>query len=362
MGKQRADGRFVKTWTNPATGKRESFYHEDEEEAERMREDAKKGRTSAPILSDDPLLIDVAEKVWWPDVEATTRPNTLRRYRDCWQRHIKTKFGRRELGSITPQEVQSWINAKKSEGFSPSSLAMMRGVLSMVYNAARRADLCDRNPASLIKLPKKRKRKKTITLGDARRVLASVEGTPLAAPIFLAMVLGMRRGEAIGLRWANVDEKTGRVQIVEQRTIVRPLVGKGTAQQTDTKRESSERSFILPPSLLSALVKVGDGESPWVCTRKGKPWPPEVLTREWVGVRASVGLADWTLHDLRHGAAGVLAALGVDLLTIAAILGHSSVDMTMLYAAAQEATATAGLSRLGEALFPTEKVDTRLEK
>lgn len=72
----------------------------------------------------------------------------------------------------------------------------------------------------------------------------------------------------------------------------------------------------------------------------------------WAKERAALGFEDWHFHDLRHAAAGVLAYLGVDLLTIAAILGHASIDTTQLYAAAQEAAATRGFSAVSDALFP----------
>ena len=290
---------------------------------------------------------------WWPVVEAT-RPNTVRRYLVAWTHLIAPQFGHRKPREITRAEVQEWANALLKKK-AVATVRQAVGILSSIYNECKQGGDDMGNPAEKIKLPRIPKRKRVMTMDQLRTLLASVEGTPLAAPVFLGAVLGMRRGEMCGLKWENVDLKTGRVRITEQRLVLQKIKGKGIVS-APLKSEASERSFVLPKQLTNLLQRVGDMDSGYVCTNeRGKPWNPEKLTSAWAQERAKLGFEGWHLHDLRHVAGGILAGLGVDLLTIAAILGHSSIDVTQLYAAAQEATATKGLGKLGRALSKSKK-------
>lgn len=68
-----------------------------------------------------------------------------------------------------------------------------------------------------------------------------------------------------------------------------------------------------------------------MATKNGKMYQPQTIYKDWARVRASFGLSDWTFHDLRHGAAGLLHVLGYDSFSIAKVLGHKKVDMTKIY-------------------------------
>jgi integrase len=359
MATKRPDGRYHATWTHPLTKQRMYEYGATAQEADqnrdRARSEADREAASGPTPSVDLDLHTLAGLLWYPRIEGQ-RPNTIRRYRDAYDRHVRPTFGETIPADIRPADVQRWINAMNRKGVAANSVILYKSILSSILKLCHAEGLIPSNPATVAKTPKKPRRIRTLPLSDLRILLGKVEGTELACPVFLAAVLGMSRGELCGLKWKNVDSSRRRISITEQR-LVRQGETKGKSiGEGPTKRDSRVRSFALPPGLWDALMRVASLDSDYVCAKAtNKPWNPEHLTWEWAKAREGLGLKEWTFHDLRHGAAGVLAALEVDLLTIAAILGHRNIDMTQLYAAAQESTATAGLERLAEALFPSSK-------
>jgi integrase len=351
MATKRADGRWAASWTNPATKKREWFYGRTEREAEDQLRDRRAGRSkNGPTPSADLDFHTLAGLLWYPRFEQS-RPNTIRRYRDAYTNHVRPTFGQKRPGDIRPADVQKWVNRLAQDGVATNSIILYKSILSSILKLCVAEGLIPSNPAATAKLPPKPKRIRTMTLQMTQMLLGKAEGTELAAPVFLAAVMGLSRGELCGLKWSNVDPAKRKVSVTEQRLIRQGIKGKKVGEGPP-KRESRIRSFVLPPSLFEILERVGNLDSDYVCTRaNGRPWNPEHLTGEWAARRERWGFGGWHFHDLRHGAAGNLAALGVDLLTIGAILGHSSISTTQIYAAAQEDTASRGLERVAEALF-----------
>lgn len=94
----------------------------------------------------------------------------------------------------------------------------------------------------------------------------------------------------------------------------------------------------------------GDLDCQWICTRKGKPWTPDTLSEEWLKHRGGFGLTDWRFHDLRHGAAGLLYAATGDLLMVAAVLGHSKPDMSLIYTGVTDARRVEAGQKLSDLL------------
>lgn len=340
------DGRWKATWVDPS-GKRRPYYAGSAEAAEFLK--SQDIERTLGTCSTGETVHDAAISLWWPKVEAK-RPNTQRRYADAYEIHIKPYFGHRTPSEVKHAEVQSWINGMTC---AAASVGLYTSILSAIFKQCVKEGMCATNPVTDTDKPVIKRRKRVMSVGELKKLLKDVDGTVLAAPVFLAAVLGLRRGEACGLKWRQISGS--RVSITEQRLIRQGPKGKKVGE-SDPKNEPSIRSFTLPPALSKELYRLGDKSSDYVCTNgRGKPWNPEHLTGAWAAERDALGFPGWTFHDLRHGAGGILAALGVDLLTIAAILGHSQIDTTLLYAAAQEATATKGLQKVGKALFRLDR-------
>jgi integrase len=188
-----------------------------------------------------------------------------------------------------------------------------------------------------------------------------VKGNRLEALYSVALALGLRRGEALGLRWEDVDLEAGtlRVQVALQRR-------KDSKTLVEPKTEQSRRTLPLPSVLVVALKahrtrqleeRLAAGPK-WrdhglvFPSTVGTPMEPRNLTRQFKAVLQRAGLPDIRFHDLRHTAASLLVAQGVHPRVVMEILGHSQISLTMntythvLPEAQREATA------LMDVLFP----------
>jgi len=188
--------------------------------------------------------------------------------------------------------------------------------------AVKERRLVDRNPVSDISR-KKEPRGRTRFLSEEERTAlldacAKSEWPALPALVLLAITTGARRGELIGLKWADVDLKKGRALVREtkndeQRTL--PLAGKALDALRELKLHDSARSewvFVQPSGLPG-------------------PGPYEHFDAHWRAALEAAGICDFHFHDLRHTTASMLAAQGASLLEIADVLGHKTLAMVKRY-------------------------------
>lgn len=299
--------------------------------------------STASRASRPTTLHDVAKASWYPHIE-TLKYLTKKRYEGVYVNHIKPALGLLPLAELTVPRVRQW---KADLKCSPAQQAYAFDVLRAILMHAETEGLIARNPCRNLRISRRRvKRERVLDLDDAIKLLEDSKATPVAAVVYLAAVLGLSRGEIAGLKWSDIDRRKGEMRIVRQRVAERP----GGVYDRPLKRESRERALYLPASFIDELWERGDKDSERVTTFAGRPWIPDEMTRQWKLVRAGLGLPDWNLHDLRHLAAGLLAAAGCDLLVIAAVLGHKRPDMSLVYTSVSKQRTRLGAERL-EALL-----------
>ncbi len=234
-------------------------------------------------------------------------------------------------------------------------------------HSAVRQELIDRNVAQLVQIPKQRKRKLVPwTSLEARRFLESArsDSDPLYAAYVLVLVLGLRKGEVLGLSWEAVNFGQGTLVPDHQLQRVRRSL-----LYRETKTEASDASLPMPNIVLAALTirrAQQDGERDaaaeiWQQTesmpsliftgRYGTPIDPRTLNRKFSARCEAAGVRPITVHDARHTCATLLVDLDVHPRVIMRILRHADQAVTMeIYANASSAATREALRRLGDIL------------
>ncbi|GLV78613.1 hypothetical protein Shyhy02_66130 [Streptomyces hygroscopicus subsp. hygroscopicus] len=178
---------------------------------------------------------------------------------------------------------------------------------------------------------------KGLSPAQAKLVLKELRDHRLHALYVLALLLGMRRGELLGLRWSAVDLERGTLTVLTNLQ----RVG-GELRLVLPKTRSSERTIPLPPLAVSALRAHQERQAQeraaagmaWqenglvFPSRIGTPYEPDNLRRSWDPVRKRLGL-DLRFHDLRHTCITLLLDLGVPVHIVQQIAGHSDHGVTM---------------------------------
>jgi integrase len=173
------------------------------------------------------------------------------------------------------------------------------------------------------------------TPAQTRRFLTSITGHPLYTAFLVMALCGLRRGEAAGLRWSDLDLDAGLAYVTRQVQRV-----KGVLTPCPLKTPASRRAVALAPEIVAALRALRQAQADYARANGippsryvfpgpgGGPLRPDYLTLTFGRLVKRSGLPPVRLHDLRHGAATLMLLDGTELKVIADQLGHSSVVLT----------------------------------
>ncbi len=272
-------------------------------------------------------------------VKARVRPLTYAGYKVNVEKHLVPTLGRIRLDQLTPLHVQEMMNDRLATGLSTKSVAYIHQVLRTALGLAVRWDLVSRNVARLVDRPRiQRKPINPLTPDEARSFLAGVRGHRLEALFSVALALGLRQGEALGLRWEDVDFSAGTIRVRHQ---LQRIDGKLTLVPPKTER--SRRTLVMPTMIIERLhehEKRQVAEKLWAgpkwqenglvfANRAGGPTQARDAIRQFHDALAQTGLRRVRFHDLRHSCATLLLVQGVSPRVVMEVLGHSEIALTM---------------------------------
>ena len=279
---------------------------------------------------------------WW--LEHVQKPSVrLITYSDhvmIVRKHLVPALGHRLLRKLSPDHIQTLYTQKREEGKRPRSIIHIHGILHEALQDAVRRNKLARNPADAVTLPRlDESEAQALTVEQARQVLEAARGHRLEVLLVVAVVMGLRRGELIGLQWRDIDLEKGLLQVC--RTVVR-VPGHGLVV-SEPKTASGRRTIKLPAFVIDVLKRHRTEQAEkrlaagpaWheqgivFCNTKGGFFEPAHVQKLLQRLLERAGLVHIRLHDLRHSAATILLSLGVPAHVVKEILGHSDVRITL---------------------------------
>jgi integrase len=272
-------------------------------------------------------------------VKPRLRPLTYAGYKVNVEKHLIPTIGRIPLDQLTPQNVQEMMNGHLRAGLSAKSVSYIHQVLRTALGLAVRWDMVSRNVARLVDRPRvQRKPISPLTPDEARKFLGSIRGHRLEALFSVALALGLRQGEALGLRWDDIDFNAGTVRVSHQ---LQRIDGRLTL--VPPKTEKSRRTLVMPSMIAEQLrehEKRQVAEKLWAgsnwqenglvfANRVGQPTQARRVIEQFHQALAHAGLRRVRFHDLRHSCATLLLVQGVSPRVVMEVLGHSEIALTM---------------------------------
>jgi len=282
-------------------------------------------------------------------VKPSVRPLTYEQYRQHVKLYLAPLLGHHRLSKLASQHVRAFLKHKLEDGLSPRTVQLSLVILRRALGQAVKDGNIGRNVGKLVDGPRvSRYESQTLSPEQARTFLEAVVGERLQALYTVALAVGLRPGEARGLRWQDIDldRRTLTVNRILER--IRRSDGDGsTLQLVEPKTSRSRRTVNLPDFAMHALKahRVRQLEERLAAgtrwqdrglvfpTAIGTPMGHRDVHVTFKRILGKAGLPDIRIHDLRHSAASLMLAQGIPLRSIQDILGHSSITMTAnLYA------------------------------
>jgi integrase len=317
-------------------------------------------------------LKEYLTKEWLPAIEATVRPSTYRSYVQHVACHICPQLGSVQLQKLSGSQINALyaklaLCGKKDgkSGLSPLTIRHVHAVLHRALKDAVRWERLTRNPIEAADPPRIRgdgtKELKTWSAVQLRAFLEFTKEERLSPLWHLLAMTGMRRGEALGLLWEDVDLENGRL------SVRRALIPSGAlVVVSEPKTARGRRSIALDPETVEVLkrqagqqladqIAQGDEwiDSGLVFTKEdGTAWHPEVASRCFRQALQRSLLPPIRLHDLRHTHATLALQAGVHPKVVSERLGHASIAITLdLYSHVIPALQEEAAVRIAELVF-----------
>ena len=320
-----ADGNPVYKWANGHTRK----------ELEASKEELRREHINGAVAIRRDVFFGEYVTNWYrvykePYLSASSKAN----YRSTLNHYLFPTFGDRQMRAITAEQLQAYLNDLTGTGKTTLTYIMI--ILSNCFTLANAQGVIDRNAAEALKPPKaERTSRRALTAQETTAVLNVIDTHPDGLFLSILYYTGLRRGEALGLRWSDVDFSARVLRVERDIDFVTGKVG-------TVKTNTSVRTVPVPDELYALLNKTRQIGAGFIirAPKTGEFWPQATFVRHWRSIQAALlkaapGIENdgsgsiLTPHYFRHNYASILYRSGVDVLSAQRYLGHTDPATTM---------------------------------
>ncbi len=296
-------------------------------------------------FSDAILFADFMEQ-WLTIIKSSIEITTYASYSNIVKRVIVPYFRERNitLQELTAKHIQDFY-LKELERVSASSVIHYHANIHKALKYAVKLDLIATNPADKVERPKKERFQASFyDAEEINQLLEISKGTKLEIPILFGAFYGMRRSEALGLKWDAIDFTRDTITIRHVVTYVSVEGEKSIVAVDRTKNKSSMRTLPLVPFVKERLLRLRAEQEEcrrlcgrsyikkyagYICVNAiGDLIKPNYVSEQFPKLLEANGLRRIRFHDLRHSCASLLLANGVPMKQIQEWLGHSDFSTT----------------------------------
>lgn len=342
---KREDGRWegkVDLGWESGKRRRKSVYGKTRAEVqEKIRKTQNDKATGLPLLNERRTTGDYLE--WWAAevLPGTVKDSTADGYRWILSRYVLPHVGAVPLARLAPAHVQGMLRSLSVNlGLAPATVRQTRAILRRALGNAERWGYVTRNAAALVDAPRRGASKLDDVLNEqeAEILLAAGRGTQIGSIVSVVLAVGLRKGEALALRWNEIDLDA---KTLEVRATLKRRTGFGL--QIDTpKTEHGTRIVPLASFAVDALrdqrrrqienrLSAGESwkESDYVFTSIiGTPVDPANISKQFRSLCIKAGIRPRRFHALRHSAATIMRNNGVSMEVISKMFGHAGYAIT----------------------------------
>lgn len=302
--------------------------------------------------------------------------STLMGYRTMINGKIKAYFGEKvTLADCKPRLIHGFYASLRAKGAVEQTVLHYHNLLHAAFEYAIRQEIFEYNPMNRVERPQSKKYVGSFySVEELQTLLSLTENESIYIPIVLAAYYGVRRSEALGLSWSNVDFEKKEIRICKKAMYIK---GKGVSRvviSEEMKTESSRRTLPLIPEVEEILLKHKEKQEEYrrqfrrgystkyldmVCVNPlGELLKPNYVTTRFPELLEKYGLRPIRFHDLRHTCASLLLSKNINMKVIQMWLGHSNMSTTAdIYSHLDTSAKVEASKVIGNLLGTTEDED-----
>lgn len=357
--RRRADGRVEVQMQ--IGNRRRSFYGKTEAEAKRKAREALHAHDKGGATITGRLTVAGWLDEWLAnDAKPNVRPGTFRSYEGHVRLYLKPEIGSIRLTSLAGLDVQRLLAALLARGLSAQTVRNARATLHRAIERAVKLERVGRNVVDLVDAPKVRRTPvKGMSPSDAQALMSAFRGHELEGFVTVVLLTGLRRSEALGLAWEDIDLDKGSL-VIRHQLLWEKGVGLRLVEPKTDKRNAQE--LPLAPEVVVALKyhrvvqsrleliagSTWKGSGLVFTTAHGGPRDGAGVWRSFRDRLVETGLSPKRIHDLRHGFGTLSVSAGIHPRVVSELMGHTRIATTMdIYAQALPDNMREAVGQLG---------------
>ena len=286
--------------------------------------------------------------IWLEKQAKNIQINTYRSYHSMIYGKIRRYFERRTeltVGSIRSKDIEEFYDQLFEDDVVSNTVIHYHAVLRKAFQQAFKDELIEANPFDRVERPKKNKfQGESYSEEELLALLKLTKDDPIYPAIMFAGGLGLRRSEALGVRWSRIDFEE-RCVLLDTKIVEIKENGKTHIRAIEEmKNKSSKRTLPLPDQVYEMLIEIKAKQElyrkmfkssysreydDYVCVNQlGELMKPSYVTEHFAAIIQALGLRKIRFHDLRHTFASILLSNDEPLIKVSRFLGHSDISTT----------------------------------
>lgn len=341
--------RIRKVVGHTASGEKilKNFYGESKKEAEQKANEYLNNIENGLIIDFENFTLAELMHTWLFDFlhnSSKIKPSTFQRYESLYRNYIKeSEIAGNKLINIKTIPLQKFYNNLSKKGYSYSQINTLNTVLKVFFNWCIDNDYILKNPCTKVNIKgnkneiikNERKEVEILSETEINIIKEYLKGTDFELLFLLDLATGLRQGELLALDWKHINLEDNTLKV--ERSVKEVYVyDNENAKHIETifqtpKTLNSFRTVPIPSTMINILSKIKNKKGLLFSDSNGNPLKGKNISAKWTKILKECNIPHKKFHSIRHTYASMLLSKGVDIETVAELMGHSAISITQIY-------------------------------
>ncbi len=343
-----------------------NFYGSSKKEAEQKANEYLNSIQNGLLINFDNFTLSELMHSWLFDFlhnSSKIKPSTFQRYEGLYRNYIKnSEIAGNKLINIKSIQLQKFYNNLYEDGYSYSQINTLNTFLKVFFNWCIDNDYILKNPCSKVNIKGNkndiinngRKNVEILLEKEIKIVKEYLKNSDFELLFLLDLATGLRQGELLALDWKNVDLINKTIKVDRSVKEVYVYDDENTKHietifQTP-KTTNSFRTIPIPNVIINTLDKIKNKEGLLFKDNNGNPLKGKNISTQWAKILKECNIPHKKFHSIRHTYASILLQKGVDIETVAELMGHSAISITQIYLHSSSKSKNISVNRLNSIL------------